>query len=102
MLPVRANGYEATLAEIKTADSRVELNDIYTNEGALVRLSDGSFEVAYTMAKVGRRPLEVCFGAAPGARPSIDFKASAAVLNAAVNGKKGLIVTFTTWSELNR
>ena len=89
---VRAIGYGPTLAEIKAADSMMELNDVYTNEGALVKLSDGSFKIAYKVAKFGRGPLEVCFGAAPGSRPSKDFKASAAVLNAAVNGKRGVIV----------
>ena len=89
LVPVQANGYVTSLAEAKAADSRVELNDVYTNEGALVKLSDGSCKIAYKVAKVGSGPLEVCFGAAPGSRPSIDFKVSAAVLNTALNGKKG-------------
>ena len=42
-------GYGATLAEIKAADPRVELNDVYTNEGALVKWSDSSFKVTYNV-----------------------------------------------------
>ena len=57
-----------------------------------MKLSDGSCKIAYTVSKVGSGPLEVCFGAAPGSRPSKDFKVSAAVLNAALNGKKEVIV----------
>ena len=52
LVPVRANGYVTTLAEAKAADSRLELNDVYTNKGALAKLSDGSCKIAYKVAKV--------------------------------------------------
>ena len=92
LVPVRADSYATSIAEAKAADSRGELNVVYINDGALVKLSDGACKIAYKVAKVGSGPLEVCFGAAPGSRPSKDFKASAAMLNAALNGKKGEIV----------
>ena len=78
LVPMRAEGYPHTLAEVKAAVSRVQLNDVYVNEGALVKLLDGSFKVAHKVSKTGSGPLEVCFAAVPGSRPSKDFKASAA------------------------
>ena len=52
LVPMRAEGYPHTLAEVKAAVSRVQLNDVYVNEGALVKLLDGSFKVAHTVTKI--------------------------------------------------
>ena len=50
LVPMRAEGYPHTLVEVKAAVGRVQLNDVYVNEGALVKLSDGSFKVAHKVA----------------------------------------------------